>query len=415
MSIESSTRRERAIEWIRQLTHFRPRFAGTPSELAAAEAIGRWLQQLGFEEVTIQPVPGAPRPGLVLSLHAALAWLAVVVGGTLGALLSLITAWSFASEVRRRVPRLSRILPAPPSRNVVARRGPPQPAQRVVLSAHIDAAQAGFFFSRRFADFFAGLAQPRQERNPPVGPMLFPEVAILGAAVLCTAGWFGAQGWVLGLARLLLLLSLSVIALGTLQWAFAAGTPGANDNASAVAAMLLAGERLVSELPSDVELWLVGTGAEEVGCCGMQGLLGGHREWPTTGTWFVNFECVGGGNLHYVESEGLARKTQYPAALTELARRFAESGQLGEVSPTHLMAGTDGNVPARLGYPTLSLISLEPNGVPRNYHRREDTVENIDGDMVVRAADLGAEVVLAAVRGACGPLPAAPAVWQEPY
>ena len=33
------------------------------------------------------------------------------------------------------------------------------------------------------------------------------------------------------------------------------------------------------------------------------------------------------------------------------------------------------------------------NGVPRNYHRVEDTVDALDLDMVVRAADFGAAVV----------------------
>ena len=49
------------------------------------------------------------------------------------------------------------------------------------------------------------------------------------------------------------------------------------------------------------------------------------------------------------------------------------------------------------GYPALSLISLEANGVPRNYHRVEDTVDALDMGMVVRAADFGAAVALAAV------------------
>jgi Iap family predicted aminopeptidase len=55
----------------------------------------------------------------------------------------------------------------------------------------------------------------------------------------------------------------------------------------------------------------------------------------------------------------------------------------------HLLAGTDGNVPARLGYPTLSIIALEENGVPRNYHQVTDTPDRIDMDTVVRAADFG--------------------------
>ncbi|HSQ01326.1 MAG TPA: hypothetical protein VL049_29240 [Candidatus Dormibacteraeota bacterium] len=60
---------------------------------------------------------------------------------------------------------------------------------------------------------------------------------------------------------------------------------------------------------------------------------------------------------------------------------------------------------AAAGYPALSLISLEANGVPRNYHRVEDTVEALDMGMVVRAADFGAAVAMAAL--AQGAIPAA--------
>ena len=67
------------------------------------------------------------------------------------------------------------------------------------------------------------------------------------------------------------------------------------------------------------------------------------------------------------------------------------------MTPTDLLAATDGHVPAGAGYPALSLISLEANGVPRNYHRVEDTVDALDMGMVVRAADFGAAVALAAV------------------
>jgi hypothetical protein len=50
------------------------------------------------------------------------------------------------------------------------------------------------------------------------------------------------------------------------------------------------------------------------------------------------------------------------------------------------------------------LISLEANGVPRNYHRLEDTVEGIDLGMVVRSADFGAAVARSALNGGMAPI-----------
>jgi Zn-dependent M28 family amino/carboxypeptidase len=209
----------------------------------------------------------------------------------------------------------------------------------------------------------------------------------------------GARGVLFGLIEIAALLLLIFGVVTTLQWANAPATPGANDNASAVAAMLTCIERLKPALPGDVELWAVGTGAEEVGSVGMRHLVDTHPEWEADSTFFINFECVGGGSLHWVRTEGTLAKSGYPPMLNELARRLAASGNFGEVTGTDLMAGTDGQVAAERGYPTLSLISLEPNGVPLNYHRIEDTVEAIDCDSVVRAADLGAAVAAAALDG----------------
>jgi Zn-dependent M28 family amino/carboxypeptidase len=183
----------------------------------------------------------------------------------------------------------------------------------------------------------------------------------------------------------------------TLQWASSPATPGANDNASAVASMLTCAEALLASKPADVELMLVGTGAEEVGCRGMHSFVDGRLDWSPSETFFVNFECTGGGKLHYIRSEGVLTKFGYPAALLDHARRLTADGDYADITPTDLLAATDGHVPAHHGFPTLSLISLEANGVPRNYHRPEDTVEALDLAMVVRAADFGAKVAAAAV------------------
>mgnify|MGYP000716076333 CR=1 FL=1 len=121
---------------------------------------------------------------------------------------------------------------------------------------------------------------------------------------------------------------------------------GANDNASAVAAMLTCAEHLLPALPADVELWVVGTGAEEVGCAGMRAFVEQHS-FPSEGTYWVNFECVGGGTLHYLNSEGMLNRINYPPMLIELARRVAASGVFGEVTPA-LVSAYQANCAGRL-------------------------------------------------------------------
>ena len=402
-----SEREQRAREWIRVLSEIPERFSGTAAERSAAERTGEWMRELGARDVSILPTPGAPKAGFALALHGGLAALGCLWGGTLGVFLTILAAWSFRREYRRHQPFLSKLLPAPDSVNVIGRIGADAPARRVVLTGHIDAAQAGWLFSRQMAERFAGVAQSmRRTDGPPPGPLALPEALLIGAALVTLAAWLGAQGFLLDLLKVAVLLPLLGTVGLSLQWAMARATPGANDNASAVAAMLTCAEKLLAQLPEDVELQLVGTGAEEVGCCGMRGFVARHSDWSPESTYFVNFECVGGGLLHFIRSEGVLEKVHFPPMLLELARRVAASGAFGEVTPTDLLASTDGCVPAERGYPALSLISLDPNGVPRNYHRIEDTVDGIDLEMVVRAADFAAAVTMAALRAEAGPIAA---------
>jgi hypothetical protein len=394
----SVDREQRVRAWIGALTELPDRFAGSSVERLAGERIAEWMRGLGMRDVALEPTPSAPRAGFVLALHSGLALLGVWYGGLLGAAIAVAALWSFRSDLRHRRPRLARLLSAPDSVNVIGRIGAAAPARRVVLSAHIDSAQAGLLFSRLLADRFAAVAGGRARGDaPPPGPLVLPEALMIAGAVLAVGAWMGAHGLAFATLRGVVAFGLALACGLTLQWALSPPTPGANDNASAVAAMLTCAERLAAELPADVELWVVGTGAEEVGCCGMHGFVARHAEWPTDATLFVNFECVGGGALHYIRSEGLLAKTHVPPQLNEQARRIAASGAFGQVTPTDLLAATDGHVPAARGYPTLSLISLEANGVPRNYHRVEDTVDAIDTAMVVRAADFGAAVAAAAL------------------
>jgi len=403
----ASERERRALDWVRGLAELPERCAGSASERLAAERLAEWLRKLGVSEVSLQRHEARPRTGLVLALHAGVALLGLLWGGVAGVLLAALAAYSFQAELRARpqAALLSRLLPRAIATSVVGRAGSSAPARRVVLSAHIDAAQAGFIFSRTLADFFArGARAGRRGSRLPVGPHAIPEALLLAAALLALAGWLGAGGFLFGLLATLDGVGLVLTALAGVEWAFAPASPGANDNASAVAALLTCAEQVLARLPSDVELWLVGTGAEEVGCCGMHAFVEGRADWPAERSFFLNFECVGGGHLHWIRSEGTLAKSGYPPLLLELARRVAAGGGFGEVTPTDLLAGTDGHVPADHGFPALSLISLEPSGVPRNYHRPEDTVEGIDAATLVRSADFGAAVVRAALEGAAGPI-----------
>jgi len=385
----------RAFQWIRMLASLPGRLAGSASERAAAARVRDWLEELGFEDVAQTPVPARPHPGRVLALHLALGALGAALGGGVGLGLAWLAAESWRRETAGGARWLSRALRAPTSVDAVARAGARRPAQRVVLSADLDVASAGWIFREPPAGF---LLAPGRRRSGIAGPS---RALLLAAVALALASWLGATGFVLASARVLVVGGLLAGVLLGLQWALAPPSPGAN-GASAVAAMLTAAEQLLARLPEDAELWVVATGAAQVGGCGMQAFCDAHDAWPRDSSYFIDFASVGGGALHFAHGSG--RLDAADPRLFELARRLAASGLFGDVTACRGLAGSDAGVPAERGFAALSLLALEPDGLPRNHHRIEDLPEALDPEIVIRAADFGAALARAALGGEAGPI-----------
>ena len=76
--------------------------------------------------------------------------------------------------------------------------------------------------------------------------------------------------------------------------------PGAYDNASGVAAVLSAAERLHAEPPENLDVWVLLTGAEECLGEGMRSFLRDNRkQLDAERTVFVNVDSVSYGSVHY--------------------------------------------------------------------------------------------------------------------
>ena len=398
---EKSLDREiRAFHWIRLLAELSGRFAGTDQEGEAARRVESWLRELGFDEIEYSSVPSRPRPGWVWAAHFLVAALGCAAGGIAGLLLAGFAAYSFRREATG-APVLSRVFPARDSQNVVARVGSLRPRRRVVLSAPLDAAPASAWFSGRLA---LRAASARADGQAPRGLAALPARLLEASALVTAASALGADGPVALAARAGLAALLVLAAAISARWAIASASTGAND-ASGVAALLSAAEQLAAQLPPDVELWCAATGAGHTGACGMHALLEAHPEWCTGDiTAFVSFAWVGGGALHYACSEGELERTHYPTSLRELARRIAASDSYGAVSPAELAFDTPGRVAARRSPHVLSLVALEPNGLPRGFRAPGDDPARLDTELVVRAADFGCCVLSAYLRGDAEPL-----------
>ena len=401
---KSLERQQRAYHWVRLLAELPGRLAGSREEREAADRVEAWLREIGIEEVGTQPVRGRPRAAWVAALHLGLGAVACALGGVLGAVVAGVTAYSFSRELRARESLFSRWLPAARSLNVIGRAGSDSPSQRVVLCAQLDARQPGWIFSEFLAGWNARRVDPNLAPQPARSPAAVAGVLLWSAAAALIARWLGASGFLLAAATMSIGIALAAGALVSLRQARARPAPGANDNASGVAAMLTAAEQLLAMLPRGVELWVVGSGAGGAGGSGMRAFVDAHRSWSPEHTLFINFKCVGGGALHYIRREGPLGDTAYFSPLLELARRVSASGLFGEATPVDWPEDTDGGAAARRGFQALSLISLEADGLPRNQRLASDLPASLDMATVIRAADFGTAVARAALRGEAGPI-----------
>lgn len=290
-------------------------------------------------------------------------------------------AWSFAAlalaGLSRRLPlRLAALaaleldasgrLPLPlgmgEGANVVCR--VPAAGERrltVVLAAHHDTQRAGLVWH-------PALHRPGAERRlraRAIPPYLPPTAVVTG----------------LGLRRLSLLLA----ALSAEQ-ALRPAVPGANDNATGVAAVLALLERYAAEPLPGVEVVGVFPGCEESGMLGMRAFLRTADLDPDT-TLVMVLDTLGCGTPIVLEAEHTLLRHRYAERDLALVPPEVERWSIG--------GWTDALQAKLAGLRALSLLSIGPEGLFTHYHHPTDTPEHVDLDSV-RSCVKAAEATVAA-------------------
>lgn len=284
---------------------------------------------------------------------------------------------------RRAVARRRRTL------NVLASVGDPDAARTLVVLAHHDAAPTGQVFDQSFQRWLARRFPELIARTDTALPIWWPVVA--GPALV-----------VLGAATASRKLTAPGIALSTAIVALAADVarspivPGANDNLSAVGALVALAERLGAQPPSGLRVMLVSCGAEEVIQGGIYAFA--ERHFPRLDpaeTWFVNLDTIGSPELLLVEGEGPFWMQDYcDPGFRDLIARVAQRIGPPLRRGVRARASTDAVIPSRAGYPTATLASWEPDTkLLSNYHLMSDTPENLRFETVARAVEVVAAVV----------------------
>ena len=366
------------------------RRAGSPDERRAAHLIAEAFERVGTR-ARVEDVPF--RDGYAaLLMPLALAGVVVGLRSSRGrrrpasALLAAAAAAALVDDVENGKRPWRRIVTRPKTTwNVVAQAGDASADRTLVVLAHHDAAPTGQVFDPRLqrwvAKRFPALIQSTDTGMPlwwsaAAGPGLAALGAAIGSRPLARAG----------------------AALSTLNLVLGADiarnriVPGANDNLSAVAALVALAERLDDQPPSGLRVLLASCGAEEVLQGGIYGFVDGHlKPLDPQRTWVLNLDTIGSPELLMLEGEGPFRMHDYTDP--SFRDRLAAVAQRVTGAPlrrgARARASTDSIVPSRAGYPTATLVSWEPDTkLQSNYHLPTDVPENVRYDTVATAVTI---------------------------
>ncbi len=371
------------------------RLIGSDDERRAQEILADEFRQRGFEPAT-EPFQYNENLYKVLALHFGLG-----VAGSVLFLFSpflalaahLLPAVSYLLDSTKQASILRELFPKVSSRNVVVN----APAEtdrklRVVLIAHADAAYTGWLFDPNVIRRGAHGNWPRalQFLNRPV---YLATMSLFLLAVVDAFAWLSGGQWCV--PALLLYAALTIPTLigfvGNMQMVINNQVvPGAADNLSGCAGLLLLADRLDKYRSKGVELVYVVSGGEEAGLGGAWALQQSRSvSWRPEDTVVIAYDTVSNGDLRwYIDGEVV--RTTRPGWLDHaLLSAAARKKAFNDVCGHEIQSGATDAAPfIYAGYPGIGIGCVDPDiGAPRHYHWPTDTVDNMDGDMVVKSAD----------------------------
>jgi len=264
--------------------------------------------------------------------------------------------------------------------NVIGETGDRAAERTLVVLAHHDAAPTGRVFDqslqRWLAERFPGVLERMDTSLPLWWPIIAgPVLVALGAAT----GHRGPTATGTGLSLIAVALAVDI--------ARSPVVPGANDNLSAVAALVELAERLREKPIPGLRVMLVSCGAEEVLQGGIYGFAARHfSALDRDRTWMLNLDTIGSPELILIEGEGpFVMEDYFDARFRDLIARAAEGAGLPIRRGLRARASSDAVIPSRAGYPTAMLCSWDRARCLSNYHQMSDTPENLHYETIERA------------------------------
>jgi len=261
--------------------------------------------------------------------------------------------------------------------NVVARRKVESPRLTLIFLAHHDSKSQNFSLPARMGLTLAAIGGGIA--------LLFLLVAGLRAGAAPGPPWLPVlPGGIAALA----LLSLAGLRSGN-------HSPGGVDNAGSLAILIELGRMLPSDLPGDVELVFLATGAEEDHMVGAMRWLDAHRgELEGRPVYALNFDSAGApGRAVAMTRYGLGRSFSPRLARAVRAAAAREGIPLRSIWLPPAM-GIDAIPFHHRGVQCLTFASGSLGRATLAVHSAGDVADHLDGETLVRIARLARAVVV---------------------
>ena len=298
------------------------------------------------------------------------------LGGLAALALGLAALVSFVLQTRHTSNPLLWLLPAGRSQNVwTVARPQGETRQSVVVTGHVDTHRTALAMQSPQSWVVFQLLTLITSVGNVVLVVLFLLGTFSDDPLLRTVGLYLGVLPILGL-------------IFTVQPDFTPFVRGANDNATGAAAVLALAERLKAEPLAHTAVYLVNTGAEEVGSFGAAAWIARHQA-EVPGADYLVLDGIGGkgSQVNYVLDETLLLPVKSDPGLVKLAETVArENPEIG-AQPFHYR-GLDSelSVCSLAGQKALGLLNFDPRTrMPPNFHTVRDTLDNVDPGVLARS------------------------------
>lgn len=140
------------------------------------------------------------------------------------------------------------------------------------------------------------------------------------------------------------------------------------------------------------DIWFVALGASSLDHAGMRAFLDQHRS-DVRGSFVVNLDCVGAGELAVLAHEGLETPRRADRRLARLLTNAAGALHIPLGQKSYDWNATDALPAMRSSMRSVTLMGLGENGLPALSRTAQDVPENVSGDQAAAVTEIVTEMI----------------------